>query len=250
MTKALLTGFCLLALPATMALGQTKPAAGEAWQAVFFDAPTRALPLLMGAAVRHSADLKALELDKALSEQDLQVVKKGLLNSVALGAGYLYGNQASIALADPNNTNQFTTFSSGRYQAGVTFSLPLGQVASRGNLIRREQLNYQRNEAMRQERENLLRQQIIGLYQNVLLGRKLFTLQQEALVNTRTNYQLAEKQFRQGQITLQELSAANGQLTAVSVAQESARNQYDTAFMLLEEVVGAKVSTLMTAQAQ
>lgn len=248
MTRVILTCLCLLALPGTRALGQAKPATNEAWQAVFFDTPSRALPLLMGAAVRHSSEIKALEFDKALSEQELKVVKKGLLNSVALGAGYLYGNQASIALANPENPNQFTTFSSGRYQAGVTFNLPLGQVATRGNLIKREELNYKRGEAVRQERENLLRQQIITLYQNVLLARKVFTLQQEALVNTRTNYQLAEKQFRLGQLTLQELSGSSGQLTAVSVAQESARNQYDTAFMLLEEVVGAKISTLMTAQ--
>ena len=248
MTRLFLTCTCLWALPATLALGQARPAANEAWQVVFFDTPTRALPLLTAAAVRHSADIKALELDKAMSEQDLKIVKKGLLNSVALGAGYLYGNQASIALANPDNPNQFTTFSSGRYQAGVTFSLPLGQVANRGSLIKREELSYKRGEAVRQDRENLLRERVITLYQNVLLARKVFTLQQEAYVNTRTNYQLAEKQFRTGQLTLQELSGSNGQLTAVSVAQESAHNQYDTAFLLLEEVVGVKISSLMTAQ--
>jgi outer membrane protein TolC len=102
---------------------------------------------------------------------------------------------------------------------------------------------------VRRERENLLRQQLIPLYQNVLLARKVLTLQQEAHVNALTSQKLAEKQFRQGQLSLQEFSAAGSQLTAVSVAQETARTQYDTAFLLLEEVVGAKISTLMTTSA-
>jgi outer membrane protein TolC len=119
---------------------------------------------------------------------------------------------------------------------------------SRGNTIKREQLNLERSEAIRKDRENQIRQEIIPLYQNVRLARKVFTLQQEALVNVRTNYQLAEKQFRQGQLTLQELSSVNSQLTSASVAMESARSQYDTAFMTLEEVVGAKISTLMTTR--
>lgn len=247
MMKRLLTGL-LLAFSHSLVLGQGRPAPTETWQNVFFDSPTRAVPLLTAAAIQHSAELKALELDKSLNREDEKLARKAILNSVVLGAAYMYGNQASIALANPENPNQFTTFSSGRYQAGVNFALPIGQVASRGNMIKREQLNFQRSEAVRQERENLIRQQVIQLYQNVVLARKVFVLQQEALVNTRTNYQLAEKQFRQGQITLQDLSAANGQLTSVSVAQESARNQYDTAFMLLEEVIGTKISTLMPTQ--
>ena len=246
MYRVFLFGILLVA-PTTRALAQDKPSASESWQSIFFDSPTRALPLLTAAAMQHSAELKGLEIDKALNQQDLKLARKVILNSLSLGAGYNYGNQASIALSNPNNPNQFTTFSSSRYQTGATFALPIGQVASRGNLIAKEKLNYQRSEAARQAHENLLRQQIITLYQNVVLARKVFTLQQEAFVNTRTNYQLAEKQFRQGQATLQELSGANGVLTAGSVAQESARNQYDTTFMLLEEVVGVKISTLMTA---
>lgn len=238
----------LLSLPTALALGQTKtPEAAEAWQAVFFASPAKALPLLTAAAISHSPELRALEIDKSLDELNLKLSRRAILNSAALGAGYAYGNQASIALNDPLNPNQFTTFSSGRYQIGASFNLPLGQVASRGTQIRKEELNYKRSEATRQSQESQLRQQIIQLYQNVLLARKVFTLQQEALVNTRTNYQLAEKKFQQGQINLQELSEVSALLTSVSVARESAKSQYDTAFLVLEEVVGEKIPTLMTS---
>lgn len=244
MSRTLFLGV-VLALHSSLTLGQTRPAPADAWQGVFFNSPATALPLLTAAAVRHSADLQALEIDKSLSEQNLLLARKAILNSVGVGAGYTYGNQTSIGVSNPQDPNQFGTFSSGRYSIGVNFSLPVGHVVSRGHLIKREELSIRRSEAVRRERENLLRQQLIPLYQNVLLARKVLTLQQEAYVNTLTGHQLAEKQFRRGQLSLQEFSAASSQLTSVAVAQETARTQYDTTFMLLEEVVGAKISTLM-----
>ena len=248
MSRTLFLGLALV-LHRSLALGQALPAPAAAWQGVFFNSPATALSLLTAAAVKHSADLQALEIDKALGQQNLLLARKAILNSVGVGAGYTYGNQASIGLSNPQDPNQFGTFSAGRYSVGVNFSLPVGQVVSRGHLIKREELGIQRSEAVRQERENLLRQRLIPLYQNVLLARKVLTLQQEAYVNALTSHQLAEKQFRRGQLSLQEFSAASGQLTAVSVAQATARTQYDTAFLLLEEVVGAKISTLMTTPA-
>jgi outer membrane protein TolC len=65
-------------------------------------------------------------------------------------------------------------------------------------------------------------------------------------VTVQSSYRLSEKQFRLGQLSLQELTTVNSQLTASAIAQETARNQYETAFMLLEEVVGAKISSLIT----
>jgi outer membrane protein TolC len=245
MIKTLLSGL-LLALHTTLAFGQAKPAPSETWQSVFFDSPEKALPLLTAAAIQHSAQLKAMELDKAIGKQNVTLAREAILNNLAFNANYTYGNLIAVGgiglpgFEQPRNTP--------RYSAGATFSLPIGQVVSRGNTIKREQLNLERSEAIRKDRENQIRQEIIPLYQNVRLARKVFTLQQEALVNVRTNYQLAEKQFRQGQLTLQELSSVNSQLTSASVAMESARSQYDTAFMTLEEVVGAKISTLMTTR--
>lgn len=252
MSKTLFMGLAL-ALHGSLALGQTKPASAAAstpaWQSVFFNSPATALPLLTAAAIKNSGELQAVDIDRALSKENLLLARKAILNTVGVGAGYTYGNQTSIGTSNPADPNQFGTYSAGRYSVGVSFALPVGQVASRGHLIRKEQLNMQRTDAVRRERETLLRQQLIPLYENVLLARKVLTLQQEAYVNTLSGHQLAEKQFRQGQLSLQEFSAAGSLLTSVSVAQETARSQYDTAFLLLEEVVGAKISTLMTTTA-
>lgn len=252
MSKKLLSTLLLL-LCAPLAWAQDQPAtatataAGE-WQSTFFDSPTVALPLLIAAAVQHSAQLKALDSEQSMSEQDVKITKKGILGLVNAGANYSYGNLAGVALADPSNPSQFTTFSSGRYSTGVGLSIPLDRVTTQGNLVKRAKLNLERNKSLRQERENQIRQQIVQAYQNLLLARKILTIRQEASVTAQTSYKLAEKQFRQGQMPLTDFTAASTQLTEVAVAETGARSVYETSFMLLEEIVGTKISTLMTTR--
>jgi outer membrane protein TolC len=236
----------LLVLHTSLALGQTKPTPTTGWQTVFFESPTTALPLLMTAAIKHSAQQKSLEIGKAISSNDIKLVKRSILGGVGVAGSYTYGNQGSVGAIDPANPNQFNTYSSTRYSAGISVGVPLLQIITRGSLIKKEELNYQRAELARQDQENQLRQQIIQLYQSVLLAKKLLTLQQEAYVTVQTNYRLADKAFRQGQLSLPDFSSTSSQLTQAAMSQESALNQYNTAFMLLEETVGTKISTLMT----
>lgn len=241
----------LLLMPGAAALAQTptatKPA--ENWQTTFFEAPTVAVPQLMAAAIKHSAAIKSISIEQSINKEDLKIAQKNILNSVALGASYNYGNLSSIGGfqtdASGNPTGGVNTYSSGRYFAGVNLAVPIDRLVTRGNLIRKERLNLERTESVQKEREDVIRQQVITLYQNVLLTRKLLTLRQESYVNAQTSYRLAEKQFRQGQLALADFNQASSLFTDVNIAQEAARNQYDTAFMLLEEYVGEKIATII-----
>lgn len=244
-----LLGSFLLSFHALLAFGQTQPTSAEGWQNTFFNSPGTAIPLLISAAAQHSAQLKTAEVQKSISQQDLKLAKKNILGALSIGTTYNYGNQGSFGTFDPNNPNTgVNTFTSSRYSVGVNLGLSVADIANRKHQIKREELNYQRTEFTRQEQENQLRQEVITLYQSVLLARKLLTLQQEAYVTAQSNYRLAERQFRQGQLLLPEVSDANTKLTGAAIAQETALNQYNTAFMLLEELTGAKISSLMTTR--
>lgn len=247
MKKTLLVALGL-GWPASQLAAQAPATPKESWEAIFFNAPAVALPLLTEAVLHHSAQLRVLSLDKLAVEQDIKITKKNILNSLAVGGTYSYGNLGGAGLPDPANPTLFNTYNASRYSTGVSLSMSLAQVMSRHNQVEREHINLDRTEASRQEREDQLRQLVIQLYQNVLLARKLLTLQQEAFVTVQSTYRLTEKQFRQGQLSLSELSGANAQLTTAAMAQETARSQYETAFMLLEETAGAKISTLMPAK--
>jgi outer membrane protein TolC len=241
----------LLLMPGAAALAQTPTAAkpAENWQTTFFEAPTVAIPQLMAAAIRHSAAVKSIGIEQSINKEDLKIAQKNILNSIALGGSYTYGNLSSIGglQVDPvtNTPIGLNTYSSGRYFAGVNLAMPIDRLVTRGNLIRKERLNLERTQSVQKEREDVIRQQVITLYQNVLLTRKLLTLRQESYVNAQSSYRIAEKQFRQGQLVLTEFNQASSLLTDVNIAQEAARNQYDTAFMLLEEFVGEKIATII-----
>lgn len=237
-----------LGWPATQLAAQVPTTPKEHWETIFFNAPAVALPLLTEAIIHHSSQLRVLSLDKLAVEQDIKITKKNILNSLAVGGTYSYGNLGGAGVPDPANPTLFNTYNASRYSTGLSLSVSLAQVMSRRNQVERERINLDRTEANRQEREDQLRQLTIQLYQNVLLARKLLTLQQEAYVTVQSTYRLTEKQFRKGQLSLNELSGANAQLTSAAMAQESARSQYETAFMLLEESAGAKVSTLMPSK--
>lgn len=243
MIKRILGG--MLVLHASLALGQTKPASTNTWQAVFFESPTTALPILTAAAVKHSPQLKSLDVQRSINEQDIKLAKKGILAGIGAVGTYTYGNQGNIG-AYNTGTSGINTSTSGRYSAGVSMALPLLSVIGRSSIIKKEELNYQRTELSRQEQELQMRQQIIQSYQNVVLAKKLLTLQQEAYVTVQTTFRLAEKQFRQGQLSLPEFTESTNMLSQTAMAQETARSQYETSFMLLEELVGDKISSLMT----
>jgi outer membrane protein TolC len=199
----------LLILPTSLVYAQAPASKADNWQTEFFSSPATVLPLLTSAAIKHSAQIRAMEVEKSISEQDIKLAKKAILASVAVASTYAYGNLVGVGLADPSNPNQIKTSSSSRYSTGVTLGLPIERLASRSNLIKKQQLAYEHAELARQEQENLMRQQIIQLYQNVLMTKKLLTLQQEAYVTVQSSYRLSEKQFRQGQLSLQELTTVN-----------------------------------------
>lgn len=245
----------VLALPGSSALAQTTttPAQTPAWQTTFFESPSVAIPLLTAAAIRYSAQVKLLDVDKLAAKQDLQITKKSILNGIGAGATYSYGNQAGVGLPTtdpnqpPNQQPQFNTYSASRYSTGLNASFSIGQLLSRHNLINRDKLNLQRTELTRQDREDQMKQTVIQLYQNVVLAKKLLTLQQESYVTTQSTYRLTEKQFRAGQIALPDFTAATAQLNGSAVGLETTRNQYETSFMLLEALIGTKISTIMSA---
>ena len=218
------------------------------WQTTFFEAPAVALPLLQTAAVRHSAGLGALEKEKSIIHEDGQLARKEVLGSVALAGTYNYGNLTGGIITDPNSPNVFQANSTLRHSVGVNLALPLDRLAGRRNLIQKQELRYQQAELQHQEREQLLRQDVIRMYQEVLRTKQSLALYQQAYLSAETDHELVERQFREGQVTMGDLSQVNSRYSQAAIAQAQAASQYETSFLLLEELVGGRISDLMTSK--
>lgn len=236
----------LLALTGrALAAGAQGAAPVEGWRRTFFEQPDRALPLLVEAALGHSAEVKALGAEKDITRQDIQIARKGILSSVLLTNSFGYGNIANATVADQTLPTARSSTSAQHYSTGINLNLPLDRLVSRHNLVRRQQLQQQRFEHLEQAQKDAVRQRVIDLYQAVLLGQKILSLRLQAYQSAQLNYQMAEKQFRSGDVTLAEVSLLNDRTLTAAIEQENALSKYATAFLLLEDVTGARIPTLM-----
>lgn len=224
------------------------PASTAPWQTAFFETPAVALPLLQAAAVRHAAKLGALDKEKSIIGEDKRLIQKDILGSLALTGSYNYGNQTSGIINDPNSLSGIPANSTLRHSVGVNLILPLDRLAGRRNLIQKQELRYQQAELQRQAQEQDLRQDVIRLYQEVLRAKKSLALYQQAFLSADTDHELVERQFREGQVTLGDLSQVNSRYAQAAIAQEQAASQYETSFLLLEELAGGRISDLMTSK--
>jgi outer membrane protein TolC len=255
MMKTAIALFLLLGLlPALTwpAAGQKLPApkqlpAPGSWETRFFEQPDATLPVLVAAAVQHSALVEALKTEQAMAREDLRQARKSLLGGVQLSGSYGYGNTANTTVGDQTLPAAYTSTASLRYATSLNVNLPLDRLLGRSGQLARQQLQAQRLDQMRQGQETGVRQQVIDLYQKVLLSRKLMALRQQAYLTAEVNYQLGEKLFRSGEATLADVSQLNDRFIGAVAGRDIAENDYATAFLQLENALGSRVSELLIA---
>jgi len=223
---------------------QQLPVSGG-WETRLFEQPEATLPLLVAAALKHSAQVEALKTEQAMGREDLRLARKALLSGVQLSGSYGYGNTSNNTVGDQNLPAAFTTTASLRYAASLNLNLPLDRLLGRPNQLARQQLQAQRLGQLLAGQENAVRQQVIDLYQKVLLNRKLMALRQQACLTAEINYQLGEKLFRSGEATLADVSQLSDRNIGATAGREIAENDYATAILLLENALGARVSEVV-----
>jgi len=252
MRKAL---FILLGLASTPGWGQTTPAKAGAEAPTFFSAPDKVLPRLFEAALQHSADVARLEAGKGIANEDLKLSRKRLLNMVALTSSYNYGSLPYFATADINGTVQpaFVTnpFSQGAravYSAGVSLAVPLDVLAGRRSTVHRQELVVTQAEAERDAATLKVRADVIAHYQALTLARTVMQHYQDALQSAGINKKIADKKFKEGEIQVDEQIVAIDFYNKAVLAEAEAKSKYQTAVLLMENLIGMPINTLMLGQ--
>lgn len=210
----------------------------------FFAFPDIAISRLTDAALVRSASVEALMLERSILKEDLQIARKDILNSIHVVSDYLYGNLGMLALTEGAQIGVGTGLAS-RYSAGVRISLPLDRLVSRNNRVNRVELQMKQAEFIQQNQEDEVRQLVINMYQEVVLSRRMLNVHTDGRESANISRQVAERQFREGQIPLSDLSIINDAYTRAHVEYETSYTNYETSLRLLEEVVGVRIAELM-----
>ena len=234
--------------------GQQAPATGavrgqDALQA-FFSSPDIVLPRLYEAAIAHSGEIERLNAGKAVAEEDVKIAKKRILSIVGLSTSYTYGSLPYFSSANDAGSpryvyNPFGLGARAQFVGGFVVSAPLDILASRQASIRRQELIVDQTVAQRKTTETALHQQVILQYQALVLARAVQLTAQESMQSASISKKIADKRFKDGDIQVDEQMAAQDLYSRAMLAQEEARNRYQTAQLLLEDLIGTSINNIM-----
>jgi outer membrane protein TolC len=225
----------------------------------FFSSPEVVLPKLYEAAIAHSGEIARLDASRSVAEADVKLARKHLLNMLALTGGYTYGTLPYFATAQTNTgpnaepvapvyqPNPFNLGARAQFSVGAGFVVPIDLLATRRTTIDRQQYLVSQAEAQRRSQEAAIRQMVIVQYQTLSLARATQQNAQEALQSANVSKQIADRRFKQGEIQVDDQMAAMDYYNKAQLGYEEARNKYQTAQLLLEDIIGMPITSISIA---
>ncbi|MDO7887389.1 TolC family protein [Hymenobacter cheonanensis] len=218
----------------------------------FFTAPEVVLPKLYEAAIAHSGEIARLDAMHSVAEADVKLARKRLLNMLALTGSYTYGTLPYFATAETSaspvyQANPFNLGARAQFSTGVGLALPLDLLATRRTTIMRQEYVVDQAAAQRRTQEAAIRQVVIVQYQALALARATQQNAQEALQSANVSRQIADRRFKQGEIQVDDQMAAMDYYSKAQLGYEEARNKYQTAQLLLEDLIGMPITSISLA---
>ena len=205
------------------------------------------LPLLIDSALKYSPAIRRSKSNEGYTSANLEISKKAIFSAVSLQSAYGYGTNYSAInnQATPTVGNNLTTAQNSFYNVGVGLQLPLTSIINRKNIIKanREQVN-----SATAETENialLVKQEVIRLYQDFKLSQKLVIISSKNKQAAQVNNNMAEKDFLNGQITVDKVSGVLESYNKSIIEFETYVAKFQTSYMMLEAYTGTSLSSLI-----
>jgi outer membrane protein TolC len=195
---------------------------------------------LIDSAIMHNAMIRHHKLEVEAKMSNLKSESIYWTRNLGVQADTRYGTFDNFA---SNNSGQSTTFftSTSRqfnYGFGLYMKLPLGDVLNRKQQIKQAKIQIEQATSLEETQEQEIRQQVIRQYQDALLKQRLVNIKSQSLGNARVNMEMVEKEFRNGLIPITEYVRISDIVSHAEADYESAKSDFITSKLLLEEIVG------------
>lgn len=204
----------------------------------------RPLDELIQDALVHAPLLKvqALNVDNAYHKAKL-IDKEwsnyfNAIGSAQLGNIRYLDNLESDSGADIRTITRENVF----YGIGVQLRLPLNDFMTRNDRKAILQNQLEQEKLLRQEREIKVRELVIRQYHELQLKLKLITLRTRELEAQNIAVEMAERYFREGNLSLHEYTAAASQRNLAEEALAGAQTEALISYQLLRELVGKDIA--------
>jgi outer membrane protein TolC len=205
------------------------------------------LPQLIESAVEYSPAVKRLQSNVDGLKENLQVSKNFIFSALNVNSSANYGTNFSALnnQQTPNPGNILTSTQTLFYNVGIGFQLPLTHLLNRKHQLKAGKAQV---EMAKSEKENVafgVKQDVIKLYHEFKLAHRLLGIAAKNKQSSQINYQMVEKDFLQGQVTVSQLSTVLEIANKSVVDFETYLNQFQQLYMQLETLTNAKLTTLL-----
>ena len=202
------------------------------------------LPQLISTAQKFSPEVKRLTSGIDFATANQKISKNAIFDRLSLLASYHYGTNYS-AVNETNSLNRFTTVQSGFYNLGIGIQLPVSQILNRKHFERTTQAQIEMANYEKENTNLYIKQRVIEYYQDLKLAHKLMLISSNNRQAAQVNYKMAERDFLQGQITIEQNARILDIYNKSRIEYETYLNKFQTSMMELDAYTGISFSTLL-----
>jgi len=201
------------------------------------------LQILIDSAVTNNPYVKFRDQQIIVNECKLRAKKvewtRNLGVQVNMGYGNFYNyttNSTGTVDPPPFATSRIET----KYNGTVYLNMPLYTVVDRRNQLKLAQTEIEQANSMAEEQRLETRQLVIRQYNDLVLSQRILRIKAKYMETARINMQMVEKEFSNGVVTVTELTRITEIVSRSESDYESARTDFLTAYLILEELTGMK----------
>lgn len=201
------------------------------------------LAVLLDSAVNYNAYIKFRKQQIAVNECKLKAKRVEWTRNLGIQGNAGYGNLYNYSL---NSTGELdpsavaTSRSEYQYRASFYINMPLNTPVDRRNQIKLAEIEVEQAESMLGFQTDEVRQTVIRQYNDLILKQRILRVKSTYLETARLNLQMVEKEFQNGVTPINEFSRISQIFYNTESEYETARMEFLTAYMILEELVGMK----------
>jgi outer membrane protein TolC len=219
---------------------------GKAFDPTTDDISLRLPPLadLIDSALVHDPSVNYRSLQVTFDQYNLQDNQFEFLRNFGLQANvgygtfdYLYNNTLGGQTPGTYTNTQNLT----QYGVGAYIRFPISDLITRHSQIKQAKTLILQSKEMVDVQIQAVRRQVIMQYNEVINKQHLLKIRVKYLETTRINIQSVEKDFANGLLPVPEYARISEIATRAEADVENTRMEFQTAFMLLEELVGMKL---------
>ncbi|MEO5999555.1 MAG: TolC family protein [Chitinophagaceae bacterium] len=205
------------------------------------------LPILVDSALSYSPAVKRADKSENLASANLQISRQAIFSAINLQSSYFYGtNYATVnSQASPIAGGSLTTAQTGFYNVGIGIQLPVNAIINRKNILKAGKSQIEMVMAEKENIELSIRQEVVRLYQEFKLSQKMMTISAKNRQTAQVNNSMAEKDFVNGQLTIDRLSIVHESYNRSMLDFEIYVNKFQTSYMQLETFTGINLSALI-----